>query len=277
MKEATAKNSVGTGNIMNVPVDKISLNPYQPRKIFEPISISELAQSIKEYGVIQPITIRKNFIGGYELVSGERRLRASKAAGCDTIPCILIDVDENDSAIIALLENLQRADLTFMEEADAISHLVEEHNYTQEQLAKKLGKSQSAIANKLRLLRLPCEVQKILCENHLTERHARALLKLHDEQEQLKVLKIVCENSYNVIQTEELVAKTLDKISEEKKQDKQGSIKGIVHLRMLVNSITKAVDVVKKAGVNVQTSKTEKGDFIEYLIKIPKNCENIQI
>ena len=261
-----------TGAIIQIPVDKISLNPYQPRKIFDPIGISELSQSIKEYGVIQPITVRENFIGGYELVSGERRLRATKAAGLTKIPCILINVSEDDSAIIALLENLQRADLTFLEEADALSHLVEEHNYTQEELAKKLGKSQSAIANKLRLLKLSGEVKKIIAENGLTERHARALLKLNDKKTQIKILKIVCSSHLNVTQTEQLIEKELASADKKKPELR---IKNVMQIRMLVNSINKALDTVKKSGLNVESIKSEDENFVEYLIRIPRESESL--
>ncbi len=276
MKEALKIDEENITQVIQIQVDKITLNPYQPRKVFEPCQLEELAQSIREYGVIQPITVRKNFIGGYELISGERRLRASKLAGNEYIPSIVIHADENDSAIIALLENLQRTDLTFMEEAEAICHLVEEHKYTQEQIAKKLGKSQSAIANKLRLLKLPPMVKKIIGDNNLTERHARALLRIPDEQLQLKVLKVVCENNMNVAQTDALIDRTIERISSPGKP-KEGKIKGVVQLRMFLNTVNKAVDVIKKAGVHVETSKKEKESFIEYVIKIPKDRENIQI
>ena len=263
-------------SVIQVSIDKISLNPYQPRKNFEPVAISELAQSIREFGVIQPVTVRKNCIGGFELISGERRLKSSKIAGMITIPCIVIDANENDSAVIALLENLQRADLSFLEEADALSHLVQEHQYTQEQLAMRLGKSQSAIANKLRLLRLSPNVKKIITDNHLTERHARALLRIQDENLQTKLLKIICENHYNVVQTDELVDRTVEKITSQNNKFR-GKIKGAVHLRVFVNTINKAVDAIKKSGVKVETSKNEHEDFIEYLIKIPKRTEEINI
>lgn len=264
------------GNVIKVPIEKISLNPYQPRKIFEPVALSELAQSIREFGVIQPVTVRKNCIGGFELISGERRLRASKIAGVKTIPCIVIDANENDSAVIALLENLQRADLSFLEEADALSHLVREHQYTQEQLALRLGKSQSAVANKLRLLRLSPNVKKIISDNHLTERHARALLRISDESLQIKLLKTICDNHFNVVQTDELVDKTVEKLNSEKTKFK-GKVKGVIHIRVFVNTINKAVDAIKKTGVKVVTEKNDKEDFIEYLIKIPKKREEINI
>ena len=263
-------------NVVEIPIDKISLNPYQPRKNFDSDKIAELAKSIKQYGVIQPITVRKNFIGGYELVSGERRLKASRLINCTHMPCIVIDVTENDSAVIALLENLQRADLSYWEEAEAMQHLICDHKYTQEEVAEKLGKSQSSVANRLRILKLPESVREIIREKNLTERHARALLKVHDEQTQLKILKQVCENEYNVSKTEELVLKAIEKVEEEKAKE-SGKMMGVVHLRMFINTINKAVDVVQKAGVMVQTSKKENKNFIEYLIKIPCDKDKLKI
>lgn len=263
-------------NVIEVPIDKISLNPYQPRKIFDSDAISELAKSIKEYGVIQPITVRKNFIGGYELVSGERRLKASRLINKTHMPCIVIDVTENDSAVIALLENLQRKDLTYWEEAEAMQHLVLDHKYTQEELAVKLGKSQSAVANRLRILKLPESVKEILQENSLTERHARAILKVHDENTQIKILKQVADQELNVAKTEELVAKAIEKVEEQRSRE-SGKVMGVVHLRMFINTINKAVDVVQKAGVMVETSKKENKNFIEYLIKIPCDKEQLKI
>lgn len=263
-------------NVIEVPIDKISLNPYQPRKIFDSDAISELAKSIKEYGVIQPITVRKNFIGGYELVSGERRLKASRLINKTHMPCIVIDVTENDSAVIALLENLQRKDLTYWEEAEAMQHLILDHKYTQEELATKLGKSQSAVANRLRILKLPESVKNILQENNLTERHARAILKVHDETAQLKILKQVCDSDLNVAKTEEMVTKTIEKVEAERVKE-SGKMMGVVHLRMFINTINKAVDVVQKAGVKVEASKKENKNFIEYLIKIPCDKEQLKI
>lgn len=274
MKEMLQERSGSVTQITQIPISKITTNPYQPRKLFASGQLDELAMSIKEYGVIQPITVRKNFIGGYELISGERRMRASKLAGKEMIPCIIVDADENDSAIIALLENLQRADLTFMEEAEAIFHLVQEHKYTQEQIARKLGKRQSAVANKIRLLKLPTEARKMIQDNGLTERHARALLRITDEQLQLKILKIVCEKQLNVTQTEMLIERTLERLSAPK-NEKEGRIKGIVELRMFLNTVNKAIDVVKRAGVPILTQKKDRGDCIEYVIKIPRDRTRI--
>ena len=274
MREMLQEKSGGVTQITKIPIASITTNPYQPRKTFSPEQLEELASSIREYGVIQPITVRKNFIGGYELISGERRLRASRIAGKTDIPCIIIDADENDSAVIALLENLQRADLTFMEEAEAIAHLVQEHKYTQEQLAKKLGKSQSAIANKIRLLRLPDEAKKIITENSLTERHARALLRVQDEHLQSKILKIVCEKQLNVTQTDLLIDKTLERLASPT-NEKEGRVRGVIELRMFINTVNKAIDVVKRAGVPISAQKKDKGDCIEYIIKIPRNKSHL--
>ncbi len=276
MRNTAAFSEKIVNNVIEVPIDKISLNPYQPRKVFDSDAISELAKSIKEYGVIQPITVRKNFIGGYELVSGERRLKASRLINKTHMPCIVIDVTENDSAVIALLENLQRKDLTYWEEAEAMQHLILDHKYTQEELAVKLGKSQSSVANRLRILKLPESVKDYLQENNLTERHARAILKVHDENAQLKILKQVCEGELNVAKTEELVSKAIEKVQEQRTRD-SGKVMGVVHLRMFINTINKAVDVVQKAGVMVETSKKENKNFIEYMIKIPCDKEQLKI
>lgn len=256
------------GKIVELSVDRITVNPYQPRKNFDREALLELSRSISEFGVIQPITVRDNLIGGYELIFGERRLRASKLAGLSRIPAIIIEADENESAIIAMLENLQRSDLSFLEEADAIYHLIEEHKFTQETLAKKLGKSQSAIANKLRLLKLSPEMKKIITEHKLTERHARAVLRLPIDELRVKALKDILRYNYNVVQTDEMVDKMLSKMGGEKKQG--GRIKGVVQLRTFINTINKAVDVVKKAGVDVEAEKKDKEGFVEYVIKIPK-------
>lgn len=274
MREMLQERSGSVTKIMQIPISQINTNPYQPRKVFEQNQLEELASSIMEYGVIQPITVRRNFVGGYELISGERRLRASKLAGKTTIPCIIVDADENDSAVIALLENLQRADLTYMEEAEAIFHLMQEHKYTQEQLARKLGKSQSAIANKIRLLRLSEGVKQKLKENELTERHARALLRITDAQLQEKVLKMVCDKGLNVTQTDALVERTLERLASPT-NEKEGKIKGIVELRMFLNTVNKAIDVVKRAGVPISAHKKDKGDCIEYVIKIPRDRDRV--
>ena len=167
--------------VMEIPIDSIVPNPYQPRRVFSQSALEELSESIKVYGILQPITVRNKGNEEYELVAGERRLRASKLAGLATIPAIINNMSDESSAVLALLENLQREDLNFIEEAMGYENLIKEHSFTQQQLAGKLGKNQSTIANKLRILRLPTDIKIKLVENGLTERHARALLKLPEE------------------------------------------------------------------------------------------------
>jgi ParB family transcriptional regulator, chromosome partitioning protein len=259
-------------NITYVIIDCIRPNPYQPRKQFNKSALEELCESIKQYGVIQPINVRKISNNTYELVAGERRLRAATMAGLTEIPAIIINVDDNDSAVLALIENLQREDLSYMEEAEGYNNLIIDHSFTQEELAQKIGKSQSTIANKIRLLKLAPLVKKILADNSLTERHARALLKLHDEQLQLKVLKLVCERGLNVKRTEDLVERAIEKYSKEgreKSGDKKFT-KAIKDIRIFVNTIRQAIDLMKKSGVNAKAAQLDRGEYIEFIVRIPK-------
>ncbi len=260
-------------NITYVGIDYIRPNPYQPRKQFNKFALEELCESIKQYGVLQPINVRKISHSTYELVAGERRLRAATMAGLKEIPAIIINVDDNDSAVMALIENLQREDLSYMEEAEGYSNLINEHGFTQEELAQKIGKSQSTIANKIRLLKLSPLVKKILSDNNLTERHARALLKLHDEQLQLKVLKLVCERGLNVKKTEELVEKAIDKFSRDIRQKPadRKMTKAIKDVRIFVNTIKQAIDIMKQSGVNAKAAQIDRGDYIEFVVRVPKN------
>jgi ParB family chromosome partitioning protein len=257
--------------IINIPVDKIAPNPYQPRKEFSGSSIEELAASIKEYGVLQPINVRKIGESGFELVSGERRLRASKLAGKSEIPSVIIEVAEQDSAVIALIENLQREDLNFMEEAEGYHNLINDHGMTQEELAKKVGKKQSTIANKLRLLKLNNSIKKTILENELTERHARALLKLHDEVLQEKALQSIVKKGLNVKKAEELVEKIIDEAAVTSEEPKRGRIKGKINYNIFINTIKNAYKEILKAGCKVEYAQVDKGEFIEVTVKIPKN------
>lgn len=261
-------------NITYLNIDCVRPNPYQPRKQFSKTALEELCESIKQYGVIQPINVRKISINNYELVAGERRLRAAIMAGLKEIPAIIVNVNDNDSAVIALIENLQREDLSYMEEAEGYNHLINDHGFTQEELAQKISKSQSTIANKIRLLRLPPMVKKMLADNNLTERHARALLKLHDEQLQLKVLKHVCEKGLNVKMTEELVEKAIEKFvrrdKEKEKVPERKFTKAIKDIRIFVNTIRQAIDLMKKSGVNAKAAQLDRGEYIEFIIRIPK-------
>ncbi len=259
--------------ITYISIDSIRPNPYQPRKQFNRAGLEELCESIKQYGVIQPINVRKISANSYELVAGERRLKAAIMAGLKEIPSIVVNVDDNNSALMALIENLQREDLTYLEEAEAYNNLLTEHKLTQEELARRIGKSQSTIANKIRLLKLPPLVKKMIVDNNLTERHARALLKLHDEQLQLKVLKLVCEKGYNVKKTEELIDRVIEKClrnSRERSGEKK-LIKNIKDIRIFVNTIKHAISIMKKSGVNVKAAQLDRGEYIEFIVRVPKN------
>lgn len=260
--------------IAYIPIENVRPNPYQPRRNFEYGALEELCSSIKEYGVIQPINVRKAAGNHFELVSGERRLRASTMAGLKEIPAIIIDVNEDDLAIMALIENLQREDLGYMEEAEGYRNLIKDHGLTQEELAQKIGKSQSTIANKIRLLKLPPMVKKMLSDHQLTERHARALLKLHDEQIQLKVLQKVCEKDLNVKKTEELVQRALDKYSEP--NNGKRLTRSIKDIRIFVNTIRQAIDMMKKSGVNAKAAQIDRGEFVEFIVRIPKKEQTMK-
>lgn len=257
-------------SIMNIPIDNIAPNPYQPRKSFNSLSLDELSDSIRSYGVLQPINVRKIGENGYELIAGERRLRAAKLAGLEEIPAIVVEVVEQDSAVIALIENLQREDLNFLDEAEGYYNLINDHDMTQEELAKKVGKNQSTIANKLRLLRLPQDIKKEILKNNLTERHARALLKLPDEKLQHKAIKAIVTRSLNVKKTEDLIEKYLDEIAVTKEKPSEKRIRGKINYNIYVNTIKNTYKEILKTGFKMQYNQEDKGDYIEISMKIPK-------
>lgn len=257
-------------SISYVSTELIVPNIYQPRRFFNDETIEELAQSIQQYGIIQPLTVRKIGSERYELVAGERRLRAAKKIGLNQVPVILVDIADRDSAAIALLENLQREDLNFLEEAEAYYNLIQDHSYTQEELAQIIGKKQSTIANKLRLLKLDSSILSMLIDNKLTERHARALLKLPNTELQLKVLKIVIGKSLNVKKTEELIDKELEKLALENSKSNSGKkkMKGFFNSKIYINTVKQVFD---KYGLDAQYSSKESDDSIQITITIPKN------
>lgn len=260
--------------IKYIPIESIRPNPYQPRKDFNKKALEELSQSIKSFGLIQPISVRKIQDESYELIAGERRLRASELAELEEIPAIVVDYRDNESAMVALIENLQREDLNFIEEAEGYHNLIVDHGFTQQQLAEKLGKSQSTIANKLRLLKLPDDIQKDLIEYNLTERHGRALLKLPDEQLKREVLDKVVKNELNVSKTESLVNDilnelTTDEVEGETKKDKP-NVRGLISTRIYLNTIKNAYTAIKQSGIDAEYLEEDKGDFVEVTIKIPK-------
>lgn len=254
-----------------IPIVNIRPNPYQPRKDFSRRSLEELSQSIKSYGVIQPISVRQIRGNSFELIAGERRLRASELAELTEIPAIVVEYKDKDSAVIALIENLQREDLNFMEEAQGYYNLINDHNYTQQDLAERIGKSQSTIANKIRLLKLPLEVQRELIIGDLTERHGRALLKLHDDNLKFQVLEEIIKKNLNVSETEEVVESILDKFnSKDTGVESKLKIKSAVNLRIYLNTIRKAYKLIKDSGVKIEYKESDKEDHIEVLIKIFK-------
>lgn len=258
-----------SNKLAEIPVIYIFPNKSQPRKFFQDEELTSLSNSIYRNGIIQPLTVRKISSVEYELVAGERRLRAAIMAGFNKVPCIIMKCSDNQSAIFALIENIQRADLNMFEEAQAIKKLILECRMTQDQIARQLGKKQSTIANKLRLLKLNEAEQKFIIENKLTERHARLMLKV-DEYERLKVLEKIVEESMNVTESERYIEnmhnKTIEKQS--KKQNPKIVIKDV---RIFINTLTKAFDTMKLSGVNAISNKVESDEYIEYSVKIPKS------
>ena len=271
----------GSRRIENIPIHMIKPNPYQPRKSFSVHSLEELAQSIRQYGIIQPITVRSSSQSGYELIAGERRLRAAKLAGLDYIPAMIIHTCEQDSAIFAMIENLQRENLHYLEEAKGYASLIQDHGFTQEELAVKLGKSQSTIANKLRILRLSSSIKELLIRENLTERHARALLKLPDDELRIKAVRQVVTKKMNVRDTEAVIDEFLEELQDKKqragrkKEAQDGKrqtrvFKRTKDIRIFINTIRNAVNLLKGYGLEVQYFQVDKEDQVEITVMIPK-------
>ncbi len=261
----TIKNTKKRIQINEIPVSSIKPNPNQPRKFFDATALRELSESIIQFGVLQPITVRKVRCG-YEIVTGERRLRATQLAGINTIPAIVINADNDKSAILALLENLQREDLSFFEIAEGYQRLIKEQGMTQDDIARKLGKSQSTVANKIRLLKLTPIVRKIIREYALTERHARALLNLEPEK-QLIAVRTICENNLNVRQAEEMISGMLQ---EKVKKTQTIKVNEIHDIRLFTNTVKQAVDLMRESGADAQMEKNDFDWGIEYIIKVIK-------
>ena len=252
--------------VLQVPLSKIVPNPYQPRKEFESEALSELADSIRQYGVLQPLLVAPGKDGTYILIAGERRLRASIMAGLGTVPVIVSEYTTQQIAEIALIENLQRKDLHYLEEAEGYEKLVNTFHLTRESMAIRVGKKQSTIANKLRLLRLPVSVRNKLHDSKLTERHARVLLKLENEETQRAVLQKVLKGNLNVRQTEALVEKTL---KENGKLDKKKPRIVIVNdVRIYLNSIREIMETVKTSGIPASMEQDMDGDDVVVTLRI---------
>ena len=253
--------------IINIKTEQIIPNTYQPRKNFNEEALMELSQSIKEHGIIQPLTVRK--IGEiYELVAGERRWRAARMLSLEEVPCIIVDITDRESVQIALIENLQREDLNFIEEAEAYYNLIHDHNFTQEEIAIKMGKKQSTISNKLRLLKLSEKVRELCVNNFLTERHARALLIIPSEELQIKIIKQVVKEKLNVQATEELINKELLKLAGEQYKNRNKNITAVFPAKLYVNTIKQ---IFNKFNIPVDYKLDDSEEYIQIIVNISKS------
>ena len=261
-------------NVHILPINSIRSNPYQPRREMDKESLGELCASIRRYGLMQPVVVRQINGREFELIAGERRLRACRMADMEEIPAIVTRAGGTDSAVMALIENIQRENLGYIEEAEAFCSLVSEHGLTQEELAAKLGKNQSTIANKIRILKLSPKIREVLRENALSERHARAQLRLSDEKTRIKALDIVVKRGLNVSKTEELIDELLGRNETAEPPIEKKDIRVFRDVRIFSNTIKQAVELMKRSGIEAETQKTESENFIEYTIKIPKGVKS---
>ncbi len=258
------------GKVYSLPVDAICPNPNQPRRCFSLDSLRELSDSIRELGVLQPLTVRP--LGReWELIAGERRLRAARLAGLTHVPCIVVEADAEHSSLMALVENLQRRDLDFLEESLALAKLIDNYNLSQEECARQVGKSQSAIANKLRLLRRPPQVLCLLRDHGFTERHARALLRLEGAASQERAARWVVEHDLTVAKTEEYVESLLPRTGKAAKHRPTYVLKDV---RLFLNTVDRGLSMMKSAGVNAQCGREDTGDAILLTIRIPKKSNS---
>ncbi len=257
--------------VLEIGVSLIKPNPSQPRKHFYSDELTKLAKSISQEGILQPLIIRIND-GEYQLVSGERRLRAAKIAGLKTVPCIIVNMTERNSALMALVENIQRENLSFFEEASAIQSLITVYGMTQEDAAIRLGLAQSTVANKLRLLRIPGDEQQVIMDMGLSERHARALLKLKSKSDRVDVLERIHKYKLNVEMTEAYISKLLEGRQKRESYKKRSPV--LKDVRLFVNTINKAIEVMRLSGVEANSKKTQTENEITYTITIPINENN---
>ena len=254
------KTYMETGRVVFLPAKAIETNPDQPRQIFTEESLSELAESIRRHGILQPLSVRR--VGtAYELIAGERRLRAGMQAGLTELPCIVMNMDDQESGVASLVENLQRQDLDFLEEAQGIQKLMAQYTMSQEQVARLLGKSQSAIANKLRLLRHSPQVLSALREYELTERHARALLKLPTELQKLQVIAVIARQKLSVARTEQYIESLLQPKEEKPQKANVGTF---------LNSLNRSLAQIQLSGIPAISERRETDSQIVLTITIPK-------
>jgi len=253
--------------IKKIPIKQIIPNRFQPRTVFDEEKIEELSRTIHIHGIIQPIVVREFAVDKYEIIAGERRWRAMKKLGWSEAPAIVKNLSDTETASVALIENLQREELSPIEEAIAYGKLLELHNLTQEALAQRLGKGQSTVANKLRLLKLPKPVQDALLNKIITERHARALIPLKDPEKQVALLAEVIERNWNVKQTEERVVRLLEQKKEKPKPKRKAFSKD---MRIAVNTIRQSLTMVSDSGINLDAEEEEFDEFYQFTIRIPK-------
>lgn len=255
-----------SNRILSLPISALSPNPDQPRRYFGAKELEELSSSIQAHGILQPLSVRR--IGkDYQIIAGERRWRAAKLAGLQEVPCLVVRATQEESSLLALLENIQRQDLDFLEESVALSHLLRTHDLSQEELARRLGKSQSAIANKLRILRLSPNVLALLQAHHCTERHARALLALeHDSSLQQETAQKIVDNQWTVARTEDYITALLAP----KEPSKKRPTFIIKDVRLFLNTVTKGLTMMQDAGVDAVCHRQETEDNVNLTISIPK-------
>ena len=252
---------------LEIAIELIHPNPDQPRKIFEEQELAELCDSIREFGVLQPILLKKEQDQTYLLIAGERRFRAAQMVGLKQVPAIIREVDDREVALIALVENVQRENLNYMEEAQAYQRLMVDHGLTQSEIARRVGKQQSTISNKIRLLALPPDIQKVLAENQLTERHARALLRVQDDQLRMRIIEKILKNGFNVKQTDKPIDDLI--LTQEEDLRKRDKLRFISY-KIYVNTIRKAFTAVSEVEKEAKYFQEDKGDFLELRILIPK-------
>ena len=272
MQALRARPAFRRGGILSVRVEDLAPNPVQPRRRFDEESLRELSESIRCYGILNPLTVRLR-CGKYELVAGERRLRAAKLAGLTEVPCLLVDVDMQDAGLLALVENLQRKDLDFLEEAEGLQRLIRMFGMSQEEAARRIGKSQSAVANKLRLLKLPRDVLEALRQNGLSERHGRALLRLPDGESQRAALAAILEQGMTVAAADAYIDALLSPGEEpppppEKKERRRTFV--MKDLRVFLNTLSRSVDLMKQGGVGADLKREETEEALILTISIPK-------
>ena len=263
---------ISSATVREIPIDRVRANPYQPRRQFDERELKELAASIDTYGLLQPVLVRPKSNSWYELIAGERRVRAVRLLGRATIPALVRELDDEDMGLLALLENLQRLDLSFWEEAEGYARLLSEFDLTQEELAQRLGKSQSTIANKLRLLRLPDSIRHNISREIFTERHARALLRLPEAETQEKVAEKIVSENLTVQATEQLIARILGETKP--KEKKARFIRVYKDIRLFINSVRRAAAELRQAGLEVTVKEWETDNSWEISIVVPKQKDD---